>query len=296
MGALKLDQNLILKKLDNLPTLPSIVYELSRIINDPMSSTNEVVKILENDLALTSQVLKMANSAYYAIPGGAATLGRAIGFLGFDTVNQLVLSSSIISALKAKGTNDFNINHFWQHSIGVGIAAETIAKYTKHPLPSDLFTCGLVHDIGKLAIYLTDPDAFLSLISFARENKMSIDEAEGTLDFPQHTEIGRLLAEKWLLPRQIQAAVSFHHQSDYKKRGGISNDLGRIVDTVILSNLIIHAQKFGNSGHEMVMPPTKELTIRLMIDSKVDFKPLANEIEVQLERATEFIRIIGGAS
>src|SRR5262245_5041227 len=145
MSARQLTQESLLARLDEIPSLPSIVYELSQVINDPMSSTNDVEKIMANDLGLTSKVLRLVNSAYYAIPGGVSSLGRAIGYIGFDTVNQLVLSASILQALENKGPQRFDVNEFWKHSIGVGMASETIGKYVQHPTPADLFTCGLVH-------------------------------------------------------------------------------------------------------------------------------------------------------
>ncbi|RYZ75410.1 MAG: HDOD domain-containing protein, partial [Proteobacteria bacterium] len=139
---------MIVDRLDELPTLPTIVYELSRVINDPMSSTGDVQKIMANDQSLTTKVLKLANSAYYAIPGGVSSLQRAIGYIGYDTIHQLVLSASIISALDAKSSADFDLTQFWKHAIGVAMAAETTARFVHYKTPSDLFTCGLVHDMG----------------------------------------------------------------------------------------------------------------------------------------------------
>ena len=95
MAAPVLNQESLTSRLDELPTLPNIVYELSRVINDPMSSTKEVEALMANDPSLTAKVLKLVNSAYYAIPGGVTSLGRAIAHIGFDTVNQLVLCASM---------------------------------------------------------------------------------------------------------------------------------------------------------------------------------------------------------
>src|ERR1700731_5475330 len=116
MVAREITPEAIVARLDELPTLPSIVYELSQVINDPMSSTGDVEKIMANDLSLTSKVLSLVNSAYYAIPGGVSSLSRAIGYIGFDTVSQLVLCASILKALEIKGPQRFDLNLFWKHS------------------------------------------------------------------------------------------------------------------------------------------------------------------------------------
>lgn len=104
----------IVDRLDELPTLPSIVYELNRVINDPMSSTSDVEKIMGNDASLTTKVLKLANSAYYAIPGGVTSLQRAIAYIGYDTINQLALSASIIKSLGPKSHELFDLPAFWK--------------------------------------------------------------------------------------------------------------------------------------------------------------------------------------
>src|SRR4051794_25653694 len=111
-AAQQLTRDAIVNHLDELPSLPTIVYELSRVINDPMSSTSDVEKLMANDQSLTAKVLSLVNSAYYAIPGGVNSLSRAIAYIGFDTINQLVLCASILKALETKGPQQFDINAF----------------------------------------------------------------------------------------------------------------------------------------------------------------------------------------
>jgi len=294
-AALKLSHEYLLSKLDELPTLPTIVYELSQVISDPMSSTSDVEKIMENDVSLTTKVLKLVNSAYYSIPGGVGNLGRAIAYIGFDTIHQLVLSASIINALDIKGHSPFNMKQFWTHSVGVGIAAETIAKTIGHAQPPDLFTCGLVHDMGKLALHTIDSASVALIVNNAKEKNLSYFESEVELGLPNHCEIGKMLAEKWHLPLQTQAVGQYHHQPNPMKRGGIAADLNQGVDIIFLANLLNHALKFGNSGHNKVLGVNQEVMQRLTIDPQVGFKTLLKNIKVGLIKAADFIRIIGGS-
>ena len=289
----KKDFNLLLEKLDELPTLPSIVYELSQLINDPMSSTNEIERVMEQDQILTTKVLKLINSAYYSIPGGVTRLSRAIGYLGFDTVNQLVLSTSIMKALEVKGPTRFDLNQFWQHAIGVGIAGETIAKFTRHKNPPDLFTAGLVHDIGKIAVYIIDPDLFMDTIKHALDNNMSVAEAEEATGVPKHETVGQILAKKWNLPLSIQVAIQFHHQKDTQRRLGIGPELTRNVDIILLANLLTHALKFGNSGHGKVQGAPKVVLERLTITQN-QLPKVIEDIRQGLTAAEGFLKIITG--
>ncbi|MCB9025351.1 MAG: HDOD domain-containing protein [Bdellovibrionaceae bacterium] len=293
-AAKKLTHEYLVDRLDELPTLPSIVYELTQVINDPMSSTSDIEKIMANDQSMTTKVLKLVNSAYYAIPGGVTSLSRAVAYIGFDSIQQLVLGASIVKALDAKGPSEFDVNQFWKHSIAVGMAAETIAKITRHPMPSDMFTCGLVHDMGKVALFSISPVTVVELSNYANEKKMSYFEAEQNLGILNHTNIGKLLAEKWALPISIQAVIKNHHQKDHNLRGGLSADLNNSVDIVFLANLLIHALKFGNSGHSKVLGAPKEVMTRLTIDPQKDFKELIANIKTSLDKANDFIRVICG--
>lgn len=293
--ALKYTQDEVLKSLEELPTLPTVVYELTRIINDPMSSTNEVEEVMQNDISLTTRVLKLANSAYYAIPGGVSSLSRAIAYIGFDTVNQLVLSASIIDALELKSPTEFDINSFWKHGIGVGIASETIAKEISHPSPPDLFTAGLVHDMGKVALCVFDPNSTSEISKFANANNMSFFEAEKSFELPKHTEIGQALAERWQLPLHMNASIRWHHQKNPTLRSNLSSEYNQNVDIVFLANLIAHALKYGNSGHNKVDGAPTELMGRLGLNGKEDFVKLAKKIKAALEQADEFITTLLGA-
>jgi HD-like signal output (HDOD) protein len=281
----------LLQNLDSLPTLPTVVYELTELINDPMSSTTEIEKIMVNDQALTTRILRLVNSAYYAIPGGVTTVSRAIAYLGFDTVNQLVLGSAIMDSLQCEGAEDFDLNQFWQHSIGVSMGAETIAKYVRLQKQSDVFTAGLVHDMGKIALAQIAPQNLVDACAYAKSFSTSLEEAERQTGCPLHTEIGGLLAKKWKLPSAIEACVKHHHTFEPLKRGGLSAENNKLVDIITLSNLLMHALKFGNSGHNKVEGAPKALLDRLGIPAD-QVKTLVGKIKDSLSNADSFLKIL----
>lgn len=294
MGAAeKLNTQTIVERLDDLPTLPTIVYELSRVINDPMSSTSDIEKIMSNDQSMVTKVLRLANSAYYAVPGGVTSLQRAIAYIGYDAINQLVLSASIMKALDAKASPHFEPSQFWKHSLGVAMAAETTAKVVQYRTPADLFTCGLVHDMGKIALYLVAPEMFAETLAKAKEKNLTVAEAELELGAPRHTLIGRELAAKWRLPQLIQATAVHHHQKDLSLRGALSQETNLAVDVVFVSNLLIHALQFGNSGCFRVGGIPKDVVERLNLNSE-KIKDLITKIKASIATADGFLKIIGG--
>jgi putative nucleotidyltransferase with HDIG domain len=296
MVARQISMDAVLAKLEEIPTLPSIVYELSQVINDPMASTSDVERIMANDLSLTTKVLQLVNSAYYAIPGGVSTLSRAVSYIGFETVNQLVLSASILQALEIKGPQRFNTSEFWKHSIGVAISAESIARFVHHPSPADLFTCGLVHDLGKVALYAIEPEAMLAAVAKSRESQVTYEEAEAQLKLPSHTHIGQALAQRWNLPARIQACILHHHTKEHSQRGGVTAEISRDVEVVFLANLLIHALKFGDSGHTQIVNAPRENLERLALDPLKDLRPLLLQIKSDLDKAADFLRVLGGGT
>lgn len=282
----------IVGKLDELPTLPSVIYELNRVINDPMSSTSDVERLMANDQSLTTKVLKLANSAYYAIPGGVTSLQRAIAYIGYDTINQLALSASIMKALKTDNKPDFELPAFWKHSLGVAMTAEAVAKEVRYKTPSDLFTCGLVHDMGKIALLIVAPGQFFETLAHASQTSTSLIEAEEALGLPKHTTVGFELATKWRLPYQIQACISNHHHREPSQRGGLTQETNLVVDIVYLSNLLVHALQFGNSGHSKVLGVPRDVLDRLSIPPD-GLKGLLATVKDKIQNAEGFLKIIG---
>jgi len=288
-----IDIEKILKQLEALPTLPNIIYELGRVINNPRSSATEVSKILECDQSLAAKVLKMVNSAYYGVPGGIGDLDRAISYLGYDAVNQLVLTASVFTNLNKPGNAKFNLAEFWKHALGVAMGSETIAKWTKFHSLHECFSSGLLHDLGKVALYLVAPNTLDEIIEKAAKDAISIIEAERQMGTLLHTHVGALLAKMWKLPPTIEMSILYHHESDSRKRNIMKADINHVVDIVYLSNGILHQLDFGNSGHSIKIPPNEMVLKRLNI-TEAQMPLILKDIERNLETVDDFVNIIAG--
>ncbi len=293
MGAAKkLTNESVMDRIEELPTLPSVVYEVTDIINDPSSNTADVEAVMSKDPSLTTKVLRMANSAYYGIPGGVSTLSRAIGYIGYDTVQQLVFSASVIDAFRIGTGAQFDPTQFWRHSLGVAMASETISNLQGRPNTPEIFTGGLIHDIGKLVLFTIEPETLETTISHALKRGMSLFQAEMELELPTHTMIGEQLAMRWKLPNTLQGMIRHHHDMDLKSRGKVFPETNAMIDIVFLGNRIVHALKFGNSGHKTIEGIPQEMLARLNLDSEA-LKKLISEIKIQLESADHFLKAIG---
>ena len=129
------DKKKIMEKISNLssiPTLPSIIVQITSLLQSPKTSAEELGRAIASDQALAAKVLKLVNSAFYGFPGRISTITHAIVILGFSTIKNVVLTASILDIFKKKSDNitDFDIEQFWMHSIACGAAAKSIARFT----------------------------------------------------------------------------------------------------------------------------------------------------------------------
>lgn len=281
----------ILSRVKTLPTLPTVAQRISELINNPNSDHRQIVQVLSQDQSLTTRVLTLANSSYYAIRGGASDIRRAISYLGFNTIYQLVLTVSIFDALPSTPKGNFNLRALWKHSLGAAIAAETIAKYLKTFAPEELFTAGLLHDIGKLALATISFDTFQDIINQAHQQGLSFRESEKQMGLPIHDDIGRRLAEKWQLPSRISAGIGYHHKLTPAMRLNLIPTLHPVADIVGLANILCRRSMVGNGGDEIVPDMDGTILGRLHLN-ETELQKIQDHIPDAVDRSKEFLRLI----
>ncbi|MBI3555731.1 MAG: HDOD domain-containing protein [Deltaproteobacteria bacterium] len=239
--------NKLLEKLNDIPTLPIVASKVNDLINNPNSSAADIAGILKKDQVLTAKVLKLINSSYYGIPGEVTDVRRALAFLGFNTLAQLVLGLSVFSLFPGEGDQEFPLVDFWRHALATAVCSELIAKRVKYSKPEECFTCGLLHDIGKIVMHEIAHDMFVNVVQYAREHKISFIEAEGALDVPNHAFLGEYIAAKWGLPAVIRSAIRYHHL-DVRTAATILPGTKPPIYIVSLANALVVNIGIGHSG------------------------------------------------
>src|ERR1044071_812063 len=146
-----------LRGFDSLPTLPVVAMQIGEVVHSKNASVQRVADVLRGDPATSAKLLRLVNSPYFGIPGGVNDVGRAIPFVGFNTLYQLVLSISVLETLKV-GSNGLDPRALWTHSLTVAVAARELAQEVRFNDPGACFTAGLLHDMGKIALAKLDGD------------------------------------------------------------------------------------------------------------------------------------------
>ena len=137
----------------NLPTLPTIVNELTNVLQNPDASTFAVEDVMTADQSMTMKILRVANTSFYRGNRERVTdANEAIGTLGFEKIRNVVLTTSVFKMFSGPSAEEkFSLEGLWKHCLGVASASRCIAKYLGKSWHERAYTCGLVHDIGKVA-------------------------------------------------------------------------------------------------------------------------------------------------
>lgn len=208
----------IYSKIEELPTLPSALPRVIHRMENERVNASQVADIIAGDPALTSKLLKAANSAYYGFPQKIDTLERAIALLGFNMVRSLALSIGIMHSLpSAPPSSHFSEEGLWTHSLAVAGAMERLGRKARPGEARDhLFVVGLLHDIGKVVLIEFFRESFLqALEETQRPETALLHEAERGLFGFDHGEIGAMLLTRWKIPPVITGPIGVHHRRNF---------------------------------------------------------------------------------
>lgn len=205
----------LVKAIEALPPLPAIALRVIQVAQNPKSSAAELALVVSADPGLSARILRIANSAAYRRTRAVTSVQEALVVLGFVQARNVAVSSAITSAFAPDMLHAlFRIDAFWRHSIAVAFkAAEIASKSSSLDAPS-AFTAGILHNMGRLAMFYADPAGLDQAVAEAIQRGVSLESVEEELMQYNHAELGGLLAMKWKLPPEIRDAIARHHHRD----------------------------------------------------------------------------------
>lgn len=201
----------LVSETDKLVSLPDIYYRLEEAIVDPGSTADSVAMLLQSDPDLCARMLRIANSAFYSFPTRIETVQRAVNVIGLRQIRDLVLATSVVRAFDGIPTEMVNMTTFWEHSIAVGVMARNLGKQARLANAESYYVPGLLHDVGRLVMYLKLPGLMRDLLQRRGTTESSMFSQERQMLGYTHAEIGSRLLESWRLPQSIWEPVANHH-------------------------------------------------------------------------------------
>lgn len=221
--------------------------KITERMQSPTATVQEVAGLIKTDIGLSTKILRLANSSYYSVPGGVNDVTKALQYLGFTTIAQIVLTTSVFGVFKATGVPQFPLSQFWLHSFAVGLLCEISARTLQLKTAPDAFVSGLMHDMGKLILLEMAPDQLVKITKHAEEKHCSFYQAETELGLPTHVQLGLELGKHWKLPAAVLESIQYHH-------GGGKKTEHLLVEW---ANVWTHSHQIGFSGSYEV--PTDEV-------------------------------------
>jgi putative nucleotidyltransferase with HDIG domain len=265
-----------------LYSLPTTFYRIHSAIDDPHVSVEDLSRIISEDSGMTLRLLRLVNSSFYSFPSKIDTVSRAIAIIGTSQLHDLVLGTSIISMFKDIPPELADMESFWKHSIACGVASRTIARYKYEPNIERLFIAGLLHDIGRLIIFIRRPRVIAEILKKSLSSGELVVRGERAEFGFDHADVGFELMQKWGLPRVLQEPIRYHHRPAEAREFALETSIVHVAD------VIAHTLLIGSSG-ETRIPPLDENAWK-MVGLKPDhLDAMLEKMDTQISAAFQAI-------
>jgi len=200
-----------LMTLDQLPSAPEVAQKMLVMVNRDNVSAKDLAALIARDQSLTARLLRLANSAFFAIRSKVTSIPQAVTLLGFVRVRDLVLGLSVWNALDGKSSaGRRHRKQMWIHTATVAAVAKMLAERNRRD-GAEAFAAGLLHDVGKLVLGVRLGDTYWSMLDDAAETGEGAAVLEEAAFGCHHGIVGAWLMQLWQLPPTLAEAVALHH-------------------------------------------------------------------------------------
>ncbi|NIQ03806.1 MAG: HDOD domain-containing protein [Nitrospinaceae bacterium] len=250
---------------------PILYYQLREKVDDPSSSFQDLADIVSTDPALSARLLKIVNSAFYGFPEKVETLTHALNIVGTDQLTDLALAAIVTSKFEGIPRDLINMETFWMHSIGCGIAARKISEYIGGLEPDKMYLAGMLHDIGSLILFKESSEDARKILQRCRDTGEHLFEVEKELLGFDHAEVGALLLTEWKLPQRLVEIVKNHHQPTQSDE--------YLEDTCVIAraDALVYDLNVGSSG-EPGVPELDPVVLEMVHITDQEVSSLKDEV------------------
>ena len=221
--------NHILNGIQHLDPLPVTARKLATMLRDESASVQEIANVVEYDVAVAANILRMANSAAYAGRYPIERIRDAVVRLGTENLLTIVLGEYLKVFKVSAPLYDLTEDDLYLHSAASALMIRAIAPEIRHKLPGSTSIAALLHDIGKLIMVRYMKADVSALLALCTERQIAFVQAERELFGCDHAEVGAVMARQWGFPQEIISTIEQHHQV-------VPGGSGPILDAVMLAN------------------------------------------------------------
>ena len=264
-----------IKTINDLPQFPDNIVRLNRLLNDPDSKMSDIAMQISNDATLTGELLKLVNSAAFALANPCANIADAVKLVGIRGIRNLLYSiGSIKTFEKVSGSK----KELWAHAYQVAFYSYNMARNfcaNERAVIDDAYICGLLHDMGKIIFETAHPDLLERVMTVCNSKGIAKETFEKLISGVNHGEIGARVAEKWNFPETVSNVIRYHHEPEEAPK-----EIRKLVSLVYFADATVHYQKEDIDFYQ-IDPAVLSL---FKITSEAQLKSIADRLYIAFKR------------
>jgi HD-like signal output (HDOD) protein len=255
----------------DLPTLPKVLEEVTKLIENPDASTDKIAKVISTDQVLTAKVLKMVNSPIYGFPGRIGSIHNALVLLGFNVIRGVIISTSVFDIMTKSMVG------LWEHSVGCALACTELAKAANLKDPEEYAVAGLLHDLGKVVAAVQLPQSKAEIDALVKAKDLTYLDAEKKVLGFGHDRINAWLAGYWRLPVRLTEGIAKHHHPTTAEHYPAAACVVHVAD------FLVRLMEYGSGGDDNV----SRLDVNAIKILKLGMKDLENVLDALCNKFIE---------
>lgn len=275
----------ILKSIKTLPPFPVTIQKVMALAGDPDSSLTELAAVIRLDQAITANILRICNSAYFGLRRPVDHVNDAIMHMGKKNVLRAVVAAGLSRYFRTTRGYDVKGGDLWEHAVAVALMSQICAARISRPDDPRLFTAGVLHDIGKMVMGEFVHEAWQKIQELTERQKYSFLEAEQEVLGVNHAELGGEIALIWKFPDEILKAIAFHHRPDLLADGDA------VPWIVYLSNQVCHVMGIGVGTDALAYRAVGDVAGRFGLKQR-DLEDMMAQLHKSLQDARELVSIV----
>ena len=225
----------LFKDISDLPTIPAIVSKVVSMLDNHEANPDEIADMILSDQVLAARVIRVVNSPLYRTNNEITSIKRALLFLGFKSVREMILTSYFVDGFKQK-EQPFDMKFFWIHSFSVGAISRRIARQVDYPDIEKAYLVGILHDIGKVFLGHYCKEEYGQMLTKIKNTSFTTYEAEYEFFGTTHCEVGLCLAQRWNFPSMYCDVISYHHTTEMATEDPLLTAIVALADFYCLSH------------------------------------------------------------
>ncbi len=277
-GSQKIDPAEVIRHLQNLPTLSTVVMDLLNAVDDDDIDIGTLARKVSHDQALTAKTLRFANSSFFGSQSKVTTIQQAISLLGVRSVRHLIIATALAEQFPDSACTGFDSRAFWRHSNATAVCCKVLAMHL-HLNQDYAFTAGLLHDIGRLVLVSRFPQQYAAVIAARAAADCHLLDAERAVLGTDHVAVGTVLAAQWNFSETIRKAIAGHHDPEAFGHASIAS-------VVHVANSIVQALDLGGLEDDLVAPVSQVAWDGLGMEEH-EYARIFRETEMQFDAVSQ---------